>query len=374
MANDPIRVLLIAPSLNILGGQAVQATRLLAFLSSCHPELRMSFQPINPDLGILRKVKYVRTVIGFVSYFLSVMGRAWKYDIIHVFSASYWSYTLWTLPALLFAKLYGKKIILNYRDGQAEDHLTNWRTALPTVRMMDVVVAPSGFLVDVFARFDIPARSIFNTIDAAHFKYRKRGRLRPVFLHNRILEPLYNIHCTLRAFKRIQLRYPDAELTLAHDGPSREELEDYARHLELRNTRFIGRVPHKQIPDLYDAADIYLTSPDFDCMPGSLLECFASGLPVIATAAGGIPYIAADEKTALLIPCNDDGAMAHAAFRLLEDEDLVDRLTTAAREEVRRYSPGHVGNEWLKLYGEVARQAGLRGLAAPECRTNDSNA
>jgi L-malate glycosyltransferase len=282
-----------------------------------------------------------------------VMFRAWHYDILHVFSASYYSYTLWTLPALLFAKLYRKKIILNYRDGQAEDHLKNWRTAIPTIRMMDRIVTPSGFLVDVFAKFDLKAQAIFNIIEMNGFKFRQRGKLRPVFLHNRILEPLYNIECALRAFSIVQSRYPDAVLTVAHDGFLRPTLEQFAKDIGLRNTTFVGRVPHPKVPDLYDAADIYITTPDFDCMPGSLLECFASGLPVIATKAGGIPYIASHLETALLVPCNDHEAMANWALRLLEDEDLVKGLTARAFEECKRYSPGPVQRQWSELYHKL---------------------
>lgn len=352
----PIRVLLIAPSLDIVGGQAVQATRLLACLGK-EPGLRMAFQPINPRIGFLRRIKFLRTIATFSLYILQVMSRAWRYDILHVFTASYYSYSLWTLPALFFAKLYRKKIVLNYRDGQAEDHLRNWRSALPTIRMMDRIVAPSGFLVDVFAKFDVPVQPIFNIIEMNDFKYRARRQLRPVFLHNRILEPLYNVECTLRAFKIVQQRFPEARLTLAHDGPSRPGLEAFAKSLDLRSTTFIGRVPHPRIAELYDQHDIYLTSPDFDCMPGSILECFASGLPVIATAAGGIPYIAENERTALLVPCGDSEAMALAAFRLLDDEALVERLTANAYEECKRYGSYAVQKQWTALYEELINRA-----------------
>jgi glycosyltransferase involved in cell wall biosynthesis len=277
----------------------------------------------------------------------------WRYEIVHIFSAGYSSYTLWTIPALLVSKLYGKKIILNYRDGQAEDHLRNWRTAIPTVKLADVIVAPSGFLVDVFAQFGLKARSIFNNIDMTRFRYRERRKLQPVFMTNRILEPLYNIGCLMRAFQIVQQRYPDASLTIAHDGPSRAELEQLAVDLGLQNTRFIGRVPHEKVAELYDSAEIYLTSPDIDCMPGSLLECYASGLPVVATKAGGIPYISTNEKTALLVPIGDYTAMAECAFRLLEDEELVARLIEGGRRELEKYSWSSVRDRWLGLYREL---------------------
>ena len=349
----PIRVLLIAPSFEILGGQSVQASRLMECLGR-DPSLRMAFQPINPHLpDWLREIKYLRTFATFVLYVASLLFRAWNYEILHVFTASYYSYTLWTLPALFFAKLYRKKIILNYRDGQAEDHLKNWRSAIPTIKMMDALVTPSFFLVDVFAKFGLKAQSIFNVIEMDQFKFRPRSKLRPIFLHNRILEPLYNIECALRAFSIVQGRYPDATLTVAHDGPSRPSLEKFAADIGLRNYTFVGRVPHVKVPDLYDSVDLYITTPDFDCMPGSLLECFASGLPVIATAAGGIPYIATHMETALLVPCNDHEAMANWALRLLEDEELVMGLTARAREECKRYSPAAIQVQWSALYHQL---------------------
>jgi glycosyltransferase involved in cell wall biosynthesis len=348
-----IRVLLVAPSMDILGGQAVQATRLLARLSQL-PGLDMAFQPINPrlpgPLRILQSIKYARTATTFAAYCAKLFARAPLCDVIHVFSASNYSYMLWTIPALACAKLFGKKIVVNYRDGRAEEHLRNWPSALPTMRLMDAIVTPSNFLKGVFETFGLPAQSISNLLDTSQFHFRERRRPRPVFLHNRILEPLYNVECTLRAFKMIQERYPEAELTVTHDGVCRAGLERFAQNIGLRNTRFTGCVPHQKIRELYDAADIYLTSPDFDCMPGSILECYASGLPVIATRAGGIPHIIEDGRTGLLVDRNDHEAMAQCAFRLLEEDGLAATLARNGREECRKYAPEAAIGEWLELY------------------------
>lgn len=353
-AADPrMRVLLIAPSLHILGGQAVQAQRLLGEIGQDH-SVDIDFLAIAPvfpaPLRFLQSIRYLRTVLTFLYYLPQVFWRVPQYEILHIFSASYWSYTLWSMPPLLLGKLLGKKIILNYRSGEADDHLANWRSAIPTIKLADVIVSPSGYLVDVFANFGLRVRSIFNIIDPGKFRFRERRKLRPVFLHNRILEPLYNVDCALRAFKIVQEKYPDASLTVAHDGISRPGLEALAKELGLRNTQFIGRVPHNRIADLYDSVDIYLTCPDLDCMPGSLLECYASGLPIIATNAGGIPYIVRHGETGLLIDRNDHEAMAAWAIRLLEDEDLVARVTTQGRRELEKYSGRAVRDQWVSLY------------------------
>lgn len=353
----PIRVLLIAPSMDILGGHAVQAVRLLDGLAK-EPSIKTAFQPINPrlprPLRFLQRIKYVRTAANFTLYNLMLFSRAHRYDLLHVFSAGLWSYTLWTIPALAASRLYGKKMLLHYHDGRCEEHLRKFRSAAPTIRKADLLIAPSGFLVDVFARHGFKARYIFNVMDFGRFQYRERRKLRPVFMTNRILEPLYNVECILRAFAIVQERYPEASLTIAHDGPSRPGLERTARDLKLRNTRFIGRVPQDEAGALCDSADIYMTSPNIDCMPGSILECFACGLPVVATNVGGIPYIAENERTALLVGIDDHEALARSAFRLLEDEDLVARLTANAREEVKKYDWSNIGDKWVAAYRELA--------------------
>jgi len=152
----------------------------------------------------------------------------------------------------------------------------------------------------------------------------------------------------------VQQRYPEACLTIAHDGPLRSELERMVTDWGLNNVRFVGTVPQSEVPALYDAADIYLTSPNIDNMPGSLLECYASGLPVVATNVGGIPYIAQNEETALLVDVNDHEGMARAAMRLIQEEGLAQRLANAARQQCHLYTGTAIRSDWLALYDELA--------------------
>ncbi|MDQ3686905.1 MAG: glycosyltransferase family 4 protein [Acidobacteriota bacterium] len=357
-----LRVLIVAPSMDILGGQAVQAARLVARFRE-EPSLDVSFLPINPRLpGVLRRlqaIKYVRTIVTSVAYLLSLLTRVRSYDVIHIFSASYFSFVLAPTPAVLVAKLYGKGTVLNYRSGEAEDHLQRWRrTAVPTVRLFDRIVVPSGYLVDVFARFGLRAHSIFNFVDTNRFRFRERRPLRPLFLSNRNLESLYNVACVLRAFALIQHRFPEAELTIAGDGSQRAELESLAQELNLKNATFVGRVPPEGMPALYDAADIYLNSPNIDNMPGSVIEAYASGLPVVTTDAGGIPYIVRNEETGLLVARDDHERMAEGAIRLLEDQSFACAMAARAHEECRHYAWTAVRDEWLKLYEEVHTTGG----------------
>src|SRR2546426_12205143 len=99
-AAEPIRILLVAPSLEILGGQSVQATRLLACLRK-EPSLHLDFHPINPrlpsPLAGLQRIRFIRTLAPFALYVLQFSVRAWRNDVLDVFYASFTSYYPWAL-------------------------------------------------------------------------------------------------------------------------------------------------------------------------------------------------------------------------------------------------------------------------------------
>ena len=360
-----IKILLIAPALPLIGGQAVQARRLLENFRS-EETLEIAFQPSNPRFfGKLQDVKILRTILTTVKYLFDLVRKIPRCDVLHVFSASYFTFVYVSIPAILLAKIFGKKAILNYRSGEAEDFFSRWGSPLlPFVRMYDAVVAPSDYLVDVFKKFDVAAVSISNFIEREKYIYRKRKPLRPRFLSNRILEPLYNIDCILKAFRIIQQRFPEADLQIAHKGIERERLEKLVRELKLENVKFVGLIPNEKIGELYDSADIYLNSPNFDCMPGSLIECFASGLPVVSTNAGGIPYIVENEKTGLLVELDDHEALAEKAIFLLENEKFAGEMIKNAFDESGKYSWENVREKWLALYAELAEKKILENSSA----------
>jgi glycosyltransferase involved in cell wall biosynthesis len=355
-----LRLLIVAPSFDILGGQSVQAARLLSRLAE-EPLLEVGFLPINPRLGgALRKlqsIKYLRTVVTSLLYISSLLVRVPQYDVIHVFSASYFSFVIAPTPAMLIGRLYRRKVLLNYHSGEADDHLHRWRrTAIPTIRLANTVVVPSDYLVRVFAKFGLHAHAIDNLIDTSQFRFRQRAPLRPLFLSNRNLESHYGVDRVLRAFAVVQQSFPMATLTVAGDGSQRDSLEELARKLNLGNTTFAGRIEPSRIAESYEAADIYLNGSEIDNQPLSILEAFACGLPIVTTDAGGIPDIVANGRTGLVVPRGDHLQMAEAAMRLLREPELAKRVSEAAFSECRKYSWEAVRDAWMETYKALVSQ------------------
>jgi glycosyltransferase involved in cell wall biosynthesis len=361
----PLRVALVAPSLRILGGQAVQARRLLDAWRD-DPDVDAWLVPINPvppqPFDRLLAVKYVRTLITQLLYYPLLLRELRRADVVHVFSASYASFLLAPLPALLIARLYGKPVVLNYRSGEAPDHLRKSAVARWALRTVDLNVVPSSFLRDVFAGFGIPSRIVANICELDRFQYRERGPLRPRLLSTRNFEPLYNVGCTLRTFARVQARHPEASLTLVGSGPGESALRDQVRDLRLRNVTFAGRVPQEEIHRFYADADIYVQTPSIDNMPASVIEAFASGLPVVATRVGGVPAILEDGVHGLLAPDDDADAVADRILMLLETPVTAHRMAAAARSTCREYDWAVLRGQWIEVYRSLVRRPGMASL------------
>jgi hypothetical protein len=166
---------LIAPSLDIVGGQSIQANQLLRRLAS-EPAVQVQFLPINPRLPpILRmtlRVKYLRTLLTSVLYLARLVSSIGRASVLHIFTPGYFSFYLAPVPALLLARLLGKPAILNYHDGRAEDHLAHSSLARRLMRLATAIVVPSDYLVDVFARFGLRATRIHNVAETQSFSYR----------------------------------------------------------------------------------------------------------------------------------------------------------------------------------------------------------
>ncbi len=346
--------------MNILGGQAVQAERLLRSWQD-DPEVRAWLVPINPipprPLRHALTVRYVRTVATQLTYWPLLLKELRDADIVHVFSASYFSFLLAPLPAVLIAKLLGKPIVMNYRSGEAPDHLRRSVIARATLKWVDRNAVPSRFLHEVFAGFGIASEIIPNIVDLERFRFRRREAWRPRLLSTRNFEGLYNVACTLRAFRLVQDRWPEATLTLVGSGSQEPALRALTSELGLRHVTFVGRVPPDDIWKYYADADVYLQTPDIDNMPSSVLEAFASGCAVVSSNAGGVPAILTDGVHGLLVPPNDDVAAASAVLRLLEEPELPRRLTAAALDSCARYQWSSVRQQWIRLYRSLVQPA-----------------
>jgi L-malate glycosyltransferase len=352
----PLRVAIIAPSLRYVGGQSAQAD-LLVRLWQNDPDVAMSFIAVDPPLPRLlawaEGIPGLRTILREPIYLLNLWRGLRDADVAHIFSASYWSFLLAPAPAALFAKLRMKargKTLINYRSGEARDHLRRFRSAAFVLSRVDEIVVPSGYLVDVFREFGLRAAVVPNIVDLSQFRYRERTPLRPHLVCTRGFSTYYSVDVVVRAFAQVKKQYPEARLDLVGGGPLESDIRKLVVELNLNGVNFMGVASRGDIGKHYDQADIFINASWLDNMPVSIIEAFAAGTAVVSTSPECMPYLVKHERTGLLSPVGDEKALAANVVRLLRDPGLAATLAHNARDEARSYTWEQVRERWLSIY------------------------
>lgn len=313
----------------------------------------------------------LRAGFRLLPYLLQLWQAAGRASVMHILANSGWAWHLLAAPAMVMARLRGTPVITNYRGGNADTFFARApRNVLRMLAGAALRVTPSAFLQRVFSRYGLTAEVIPNIIDLSRFT---PGPPRcfgdaPHLVVTRNLEAIYDIPTALRAFARVRPFFPNARLTVAGSGPELGRLQQQTVELGLQDSVcFAGRIDNADIPALYASADCLLNPSTVDNMPISILEAFASGVPVVSTSAGGIPDLVEQGVSGLLVPIADHEAMAREVLRVLQDAGLAMALRQAGLAQPRRYSWPQVRGQWLDAYRRVG--AAKRKLP-PVIRTN----
>ncbi len=221
----------------------------------------------------------------------------------------------------------------NRQSWQAElfKRLRSWY-----VKQADKVIVPSRYLARWVARWGIPEERIvviYNAVEPldgvkpfpvslkTSIKAITVGRLVPWKRIDQLLEALFQV--------------PGLGLVVVGDGPERSRLEALAKRLSVsERVYFAGSQSKLETLMLMAACDFFVLNSTYEGLPHVVLEAMALGLPVVATAVGGIPEVVKDGETGILVPPEGDG-LIEALRRLVEDPK-------------GRKAMAHAGQDWVR--------------------------
>jgi glycosyltransferase involved in cell wall biosynthesis len=164
----------------------------------------------------------------------------------------------------------------------------------------------------------------------------------------------------IRAIARALPGTPRLKLILVGEGPRRPELERLVDDLGIHDAVLLhGAEPDAR--DIIGAFDIAAQASVSEGLPNAVLEAAAAGLPIVATDAGGTAEILDQGRTGILVPIDDEAAMAAAISRLSSDPDLRRSLGESARSFVESaFGLDRFVAETASLYEELAAARGIR--------------
>ena len=154
-------------------------------------------------------------------------------------------------------------------------------------------------------------------------------------------------------------RFPRAKFIISGKGQSDEmvKLIDHAKRLGVKdNIVFTGYTPDRELPKLYQAADIFAFSTFYEHHPFAVLEALSTGLPVVTTTVGGIPETIESGKNGFLVEPFNQRQFADRIIYLLENPAKAAEMGAAARKTiVEGYDWSILVKEAMKVYDQALR-------------------
>jgi L-malate glycosyltransferase len=291
-------------------------------------------------------------------------------DVLHVHYAIPHATSAWLAKQMLgpehrlkiITTLHGTDITLVGQERSFEE-ITRF-----SIARSDGLTAVSEYLRDETVRhFDVAAERIEvipNFVDTALYdrtRYPCHKRFlgatgKKLVMHISNFRTVKRVRDVVRVFERIQKAVP-ARLVLVGDGPDRPDAADEIARLGLTDqVVFLGK--QDSVAELLACADLFLLPSASESFGLSALEAMSSGVPVVATAVGGLPEVIEDGHSGSLHEVGDVESMAAAALRFLVDDTAWHRTSAAARAMAERFRTDTIVPRYERYYEKV--------LAMPE--------
>lgn len=329
-------ICLVYPSPPPFGGMATQGNLLQKKLVD--EGLKVIHVATNrnpPILGkILDEIPVIRTAARLIPFYFSFFIALIHCRTIHILGCSHLYYYLHILPVICLGQVFGRRVMVNYRGGEAATFFKGIAgKTIGFLKKADIVTVPSGYLQNIFRKLGVKTTIVPNLVETDRFLYSAptfKDHIR--FICTRNFEDYYDVATTIKSFARVKKNLVSATLTLVGDGTLKYSLENLIKELEIEDSVvFKGKLEQEDMAVCLRGHDIFINSSVVDNYPISILEAFASGLPVISTSAGGIPYLVESGLTGLLVKPGDDKGLAKEMIRLARDEPLAKRLAKNAK-------------------------------------------
>ena len=182
---------------------------------------------------------------------------------------------------------------------------------------------------------------------------------RRVVMHVSNMRAVKRVRDVVRVFARVNEQVPSV-LFMVGDGPERVDAEQETRTLGVeRSVHFLGKL--EAVAPLLAGADLFLLPSENESFGLSALEALASGVPVVASNAGGLPEVVRDGETGALCPVGDVDGMANAGVHILSDPERWRAMSAAAAADARaRFTLDTVVAQYEDVYERAIAKAAAR--------------
>jgi glycosyltransferase involved in cell wall biosynthesis len=307
--------------------------------------VRRALSPWRDPLGLVELMALMRRyrpeIVHTSSSKAGILGRlaAWLAGVpIRIFTVHGWAFTAYAgFPGRLYRVAERSMLPLTSATICVAEYERRVGIAAGACRAEQTVVIPNAVQVSALPR-SMPRGGVVELISV--------GRLRAP-------KDFITLARALARLERGSFR-----ASLVGDGPDRSMIEAELEQLGLGDSvRLLG--DRSDVPRLLAAADVFVCSSRSEGMPVSIIEAMAVGLPVVASAVGGVPELVDDQRTGLLVVPGAAAALADALARVIGDRTLREQMGRAGRKDaLQRYDLPPFWRAHLELYDRLLEERG----------------
>jgi len=310
---------------------------------------KQRYEKINDNLEIYRVPTYGKTFLTKVptlAYFAGKLARGLDYDLAHLLTPCFAHFKCPTIVDFQSTRYGEYKALIKDKA-----YVAGWLNALyiPLEKNMaenaDIILVLTEKMKEEVLKFCNVNRNkmqvLPNGVDLTRFKpqkKRKGNNIKKILYVGR-LDLRKRVADLIQAFKQINGKI-EAELVIAGEGFTRKNLETLSRGYPVR---FLGKVPHKNIPRLYQESDLVVVPSSYEGFPHVILEAMASGVSVLTSDS--CPNFGNSQFETGNV---DD--LAEKMTRFLENEELTKTQTQQGLNTTQKFSWDSTAQQLFEIY------------------------
>lgn len=305
---------------------------------------------IEKEKGV--KIQFVSTKENQIHRAFDIIGRIFinRPSIIYADTYSGVAFLI-TVISIVCGKLIGAKVVCVLHGGRlAEFHNENKRFVGFILRQANELKTPSKFILNYFKGFNINVLYWPNPFKRDNFPYKRDQFKKHTLLWVRSFQETYNPKLAIDILKQVLHNFEDASLTMV--GPDKgklREIIDYVKELKLEEkVKIIGPVENNKLYQYYQSHHVYLNTTRYESFGMALLEAASSGIPIVSTSVGEIPYMWTNGLNIMLVG-SDPNEFAVKIADLFENDTLSNSMSLHAEELTKSYSWDEIKKLWFEI-------------------------
>jgi len=267
---------------------------------------------------------------------------------------------LWAeLTVRLLSILHKPTVLVLHGGGLVDFAVKNKLRVAKLMGMGDLAVTPSLYLRSGLQSLRPDLLHLPNAVDVENYHFQLRKKPSPVLIWLRAFHEIYQPEMAVRVLANLIVEFPTATLIMIGpdkmDGSFERAMNEAKRLGVFSSISIIGPIRKSEVPEWIAKGDVFLNTTRLESFGVGVLEAALTGLPIVSTNVGELPFLWEHEQTAMLISDSDDRAMASAVIRILREPGLAERLSFNARKKAENFDWREILPQWEKIFMGLER-------------------